>query len=105
MNESAIRNPKSAIEVEGLTKVFHVVHRESSLKQAVLKRIIRRSGPVRTEFTALRDISFTVPAGQSVGLIGRNGSGKSTLLTLMAHIYRPTTGRIAVRGRLAALLA
>jgi ABC-type polysaccharide/polyol phosphate transport system ATPase subunit len=95
----------NVIEVENLTKVFHIVHRESSFKSAMLKRVLRRMVPRRDEYVALRDLSFTVPRGQTVGLVGRNGSGKSTLLTLMAHIYRPSTGRIVVRGRIASLLA
>ncbi|HEX8551485.1 MAG TPA: ABC transporter ATP-binding protein [Abditibacteriaceae bacterium] len=94
---------ENAIEVENLTKVFRVLHRESSLKSAVLKRVMLRL-PRREEWTALKDISFTVPKGQTVGVIGRNGSGKSTLLTLLAGIYRPTFGRIAVHGRVATLL-
>jgi ABC-type polysaccharide/polyol phosphate transport system ATPase subunit len=66
--------------------------------------LIRLRLPRREEFVALRDISFVVPQGQTVGVIGRNGSGKSTLLALMARIYRPTKGSIRVRGRVATLL-
>lgn len=91
------------IEVDGLTKIFKVLHRERSLKSAVLKWAKFRF-PVREEFAALKDISFCVPRGQAVGVIGRNGSGKSTLLTLLAGIYRPTSGRVQVRGRIASLL-
>ena len=91
------------IEVQNLTKVFKVLHRERSLKSAVLKWAHFRF-PKRDEFTALRDISFQIPKGQTVGVIGRNGSGKSTLLTLLAGIYRPTSGTVQVRGRIASLL-
>src|SRR5688572_30722797 len=97
--------PLPAIEVENMTKVFRVMHREGTVKAAVVKRLVRRIRPQRADFVALRDISFTVPRGQTVGLIGRNGSGKSTLLTLMARIYRPTAGRLIVRGRVASMLA
>ena len=93
----------NAIEVENLTKVFHVLHRESSVKSAALKRLLRRL-PRRSEFVALREVSFAIPKGQTVGVIGRNGSGKSTLLTLMSRIYRPTSGTIKVHGRVATLL-
>lgn len=92
-----------AIEVENLTKVFHVLHREGSVKSAAIKRILRRM-PHRSDFVALQDISFKVPKGQTVGVVGRNGSGKSTLLTLMSRIYRPTSGTIKVVGRVATLL-
>ena len=93
----------NAIEVDNVTKVFKVLHRETSIKSAAMKRL-RLKRPHREEFTALRDISFHVPQGQTVGVIGRNGSGKSTLLTLLARIYKPTSGTIKVHGRVATLL-
>ncbi len=93
----------NAIEVQNMTKVFHVLHRERSVKAAALKWA-RLQLPRRDDFVALRDISFTVPQGQTVGVIGRNGSGKSTLLTLLSHIFKPTAGTITVRGRVSTLL-
>jgi ABC-type polysaccharide/polyol phosphate transport system ATPase subunit len=93
----------NAIEVEKMSKIFRVLHREVTMKSEVMN-LLRFRLPRREEFVALRDISFTVPKGQTVGVIGRNGSGKSTLLALMARIYRPTTGCIRVRGRVATLL-
>jgi ABC-type polysaccharide/polyol phosphate transport system ATPase subunit len=93
----------NAIEVHNMTKVFRVLHRETSIKSAAMQWA-RLRFPRREEFVALRDISFEVPKGQTVGVIGRNGSGKSTLLSLLARIYRPTNGTIAVHGRIATLL-
>ena len=93
----------NAIEVENMTKVFRVLHRERSVKSATLQRVRFRM-PQREEFTALRDISFQIPKGQTVGVVGRNGSGKSTLLALLARIYKPTSGSIKIHGRVATLL-
>ncbi|MBC8120295.1 MAG: ABC transporter ATP-binding protein [Gemmatimonadaceae bacterium] len=56
------------------------------------------------EFWALKEVSFEIQQGDKVGIIGRNGSGKSTLLKVMSRITEPTSGRIAIRGRVASLL-
>lgn len=93
--------PTPAVEVSEVSKRFRLeLNRPTSVKEAVL-RFGRRD--VR-HLWALRDVSLTIDKGCFFGLVGHNGSGKSTLLRLMAGIHRPTTGRIAARGRLSALL-
>jgi ABC-type polysaccharide/polyol phosphate transport system ATPase subunit len=59
---------------------------------------------IAEDLWAVRNVSFDVLPGQSLGIVGRNGSGKSTLLKLMTRILRPTSGRIVVRGKVSALL-
>lgn len=66
----------------------------------------RKSDRLRNqEFWAVQDVSLEVKRGQSIGLVGVNGSGKSTLLRMISGLMKPDTGRIVVRGRIAALIA
>ena len=89
------------IRVTDVSKRF-VLHKEKSLKERAL-RLGRRSDHVE-DFWALRDITLSIEAGSTVGLMGSNGSGKSTLLKVIGSIIQPTTGQVLRRGRLAALL-
>jgi lipopolysaccharide transport system ATP-binding protein len=90
-----------AISVRNVGKMYHLYNRpQDRLKQAFLwgrKKLYR-------EFWALRDVSFEVRRGETLGIIGRNGAGKSTLLQIMAGTVPPTTGEVRINGRVAALL-
>jgi ABC-type polysaccharide/polyol phosphate transport system ATPase subunit len=66
-----------------------------------LLRALRRKN---ADFWAVRDVSFQIPSGQAVGIIGHNGAGKSTILKLLANITAPTSGEIVINGRLSALI-
>jgi len=96
-----------AIEVSRVSKIYRrYSHRKqfATLKSALLSRsLVRNLRPDET-FTALNDVTLTVPAGRTLGVIGRNGSGKSTLLKLVAGITKPTTGTVKVNGRVSALI-
>ena len=102
MSDSAITDGPDVIRVEGVSKRF-VIRKDNSLKERLvtLGRLGRRH---REEFWALRDVDLAIPAGTTVGLIGHNGSGKSTLLKVVGGIIGPTSGTVANRGRIAALL-
>ncbi len=91
----------NAIEVDNVTKVFRLYQQKySSLKE----RVIHAGKIPYQEFIALNAISFDIPEGHTVGLLGHNGSGKSTLLKTIAGIIQPTSGEIRVQGRIAAML-
>lgn len=98
-----------AISVKNLGKCFQIYESpRDRLKQFVLPRIRRFAGkPPKQyyrEFWALKDVSFEIKKGETVGIVGRNGSGKSTLLQIICGTLTPTSGSVETRGRVAALL-
>ena len=73
-----------------------------SFKEYVIKSIKRQVS--YDEFWALKDVSFEVKKGESLGLIGLNGSGKSTMLKTIAGVLKPTEGKVTVNGNIAPLI-
>jgi ABC-type polysaccharide/polyol phosphate transport system ATPase subunit len=89
------------IVAENISRHFKVYpQRHVTLKEAIVRR--RHLRPVVV--WAVRDVSVRIEPGESVGFMGRNGSGKTTLLRLFAGVFRPSSGRLAVSGRVGSLL-
>lgn len=91
----------AVIRAENIGKCFHLYQRHH---HRLLQLLPGRREPLYREFWALRDVSFEVKRGETVGIVGRNGSGKSTLLQIVCGTLKPTTGNVSVKGRVAALL-
>jgi len=98
------------LEVQNISKKFKIYHNKQpylSLRDTIVDAIKHPSKVFQTEteeFWALKDVSFTVNEGESIGIIGKNGAGKSTLLKILSRITPPTKGKITLRGRVASLL-
>ncbi|HQT39324.1 MAG TPA: ABC transporter ATP-binding protein [Acidocella sp.] len=98
-----------AIRVQDVGKCYHIYNKPvDRLKQFFLPRLRRLARRHQTEyhreFWALRDVSFQVRRGETVGIVGRNGAGKSTLLQLICGTLTPSCGTLETNGRIAALL-
>ena len=103
--------PEGRIEFQHVWKKFRRGELHDSLRDlipAAIRRVTGRTPPAAElqddDFWAVRDLSFEVTPGQTLGIIGPNGSGKSTTLKLLTRIYEPTRGVCAVRGRLGTLI-
>jgi len=96
----------AAIELANVSKIYrrYGARHFATLKSALMQRSILEDLRPGETFQALTDLSMRVPAGCTMGLVGRNGSGKSTALKLVAGITKPTTGSVNVRGRISALI-
>lgn len=99
---SPVEMPENvAIRAESLGKCYRLF---SCTRQRLLHAVTGRWREVGEAFWAARDVSFEIQRGESVAFVGPNGSGKSTVLGMIAGTITPTEGRVAVRGRVAALL-
>jgi ABC-2 type transport system ATP-binding protein len=95
--------PAPVIEIDDVSLRYRLAtQRLRSVKEYALHWLTR--GLAYQDLWALRNVSLTVHAGESVGVVGPNGAGKSTLLKVISGVLRPTLGRIQVRGRVAPLL-
>ena len=90
-----------AIKVENLSKCYQIYDKP---QDRLLQMLARGRKQYFKEFWALKDVSFEIKKGETVGIIGRNGSGKSTLLQMICGTLNPTSGSIQTNGRIAALL-
>jgi lipopolysaccharide transport system ATP-binding protein len=100
-----------AIEAHELAKRYRIGQMQAAygtLRDSITRTAARVTGGARPaerqEIWALRDVSFEVPEGEVLGVIGRNGAGKSTLLKILTRITTPTTGSAVIRGRVGSLL-
>lgn len=90
-----------SIQVENLSKCYHIYDKP---RDRLMQMLTRGRKKYFREFWALRDVSFSVGRGETIGIIGRNGSGKSTLLQMICGTVSPSSGSVATSGRVAALL-
>jgi lipopolysaccharide transport system ATP-binding protein len=109
---------RTALQVRGLGKRYEIGERESylALRDVIARAVARpmalfrnggrrgQGGSADNTFWALRDVSFDLQEGETLGVIGRNGAGKSTLLKILSRITEPTEGEALVAGRVGALL-
>lgn len=109
---------QSAIQVSNLSKAYIIHHNNESASSSSLRDVITRKingifksksdgdkAAVQTEkFWALQDINFEIEQGSRVGILGGNGAGKSTLLKIISKITEPTSGQMAVNGKVVSLL-
>lgn len=91
------------IAFENVSKRFILRHARPRTLPERIRGLFQSRAPGEA-FWALRDVSFSIAQGESIGLVGHNGAGKSTALKLMTRILDPTSGTVTLRGRVAALL-
>ncbi|MDR1119103.1 MAG: ABC transporter ATP-binding protein [Bifidobacteriaceae bacterium] len=93
-----------AVSVQDVSITYRTTFERVPTLRSAIVRLGRGERAVR-EVRALQELTFDVPVGTSLGIIGANGAGKSTLMRAVAGVLAPSSGRIEVRGRISSLLA
>ena len=96
-------NRHVAIDVQNVTQRFRIIHERPDTLRELFANFLRHEVSYH-DFDAVKDVSLQVYSGQMLGLVGRNGSGKSTLLKIIAGVYKPTSGRVRLAGKVAPLI-
>jgi ABC-type polysaccharide/polyol phosphate transport system ATPase subunit len=95
---------EDAITVQNVSKHFRIPHEKKTRLFEHIVSAIKGTSSTYEEFWALKDASFTVKKGETLGMIGENGSGKSTLLKIIAGVFTPDSGSVKVNGKIAPFL-
>lgn len=95
----------TVIEFKNVTKYFNIYQNKSnSIKEQLLNKVLNRNKLQVNKMYVLKDASYKIEKGQTVGIIGENGTGKSTSLKLISNILKPNSGDIIVNGKISSLL-
>ena len=89
------------IKVDSVSKVYKLYNNSSDRVKEALNPFGKK---YHHDFYALRDVSFEVKRGETIGIIGKNGSGKSTLLKILTGVLTPTSGKVHMHGKISSLL-
>jgi len=100
-SNSQTPNPEVAISVRNLTKIYPLYDKHIDRMKEALHPFKKK---YHHDFYALKDVSFEIKKGETVGIIGKNGAGKSTLLKILTGVLTPTSGSVQVNGRVSSLL-
>jgi ABC-type polysaccharide/polyol phosphate transport system ATPase subunit len=95
---------EDAIIVSNVSKRFRIPHEKKTRLFEHIAGALKGTTSTYEEFWAVKDVSFTVKKGETLGIIGENGSGKSTLLKIIAGVLTPNSGTVKVNGRIAPFL-
>ncbi|MDQ0192098.1 ABC transporter ATP-binding protein [Paenibacillus wynnii] len=96
---------ETVINFENVTKIYKIhKNRPTTLKERVINLLLRRNKMETIEVNVLKNVSYSIYEGETVGIIGRNGAGKSTSLKLIAKIINPDSGKITITGKVSSLL-